>query len=184
MNFVPESGNGCTCRTIGKEYMCLCPEGPGVTTTVPAPSADCRIRRAVRADLLTVYRIEQAAFPQPWPFGAFEQYVGQPGFLVAEGESVLGYVVADTITEYGRQMGHIKDLAVHESHRRRGVGRALLVRAIRVLDAEDVAAIKLEVREGNDAAIDLYRQHGFEHRTTIREYYSNGEDALVLVREC
>lgn len=138
----------------------------------------------MQADLLAVYRIEQEAFPQPWPFSAFEQYVGRPGFLVAEAEAVVGYVVSDTVTEYGRQLGHVKDLAVHEGHRRQGVGLALLTRAVQLLDAEDVSAVKLEVRENNDAAIDLYRGQGFEHRTTVRNYYSNGENALVLIREC
>jgi ribosomal-protein-alanine N-acetyltransferase len=96
---------------------------------------------------------------------------------------MIGYVVADTIHKHGRRMGHVKDLAVHEEYRRDGVGTTLLTRAIGILDAEGVGSVKLEVRESNDAAQALYRTHGFEHRNTVPNYYSDGEAALVLVRE-
>ncbi len=154
--------------------------------TTVAPDGDApRVRQAERADLLAVHRIEQAAFPQPWPFDAFERYLGEPGFLVATppaDERVVGYVVADSVPNHGRPLGHIKDIAVRESHRERGVGTTLLKRSIGVLRTAGASSVKLEVREGNDTARRLYREHGFEHRRTIPRYYSDGEHALVLVR--
>jgi len=153
-----------------------------VTTRAPSPAASPTIRPAERADLLAVYRIEQAAFPQPWPFAAFEQYLDADGFLVAGSGPVVGYVVADTVPNHGRPLGHIKDIAVREGDRRRGIGRRLLERALAILDAEGVSSVKLEVRSSNEAAGELYRDFGFEHRRTVPDYYSNGEDALVLVR--
>jgi len=163
----------------------MCPHRVDADVTTPAPSRDAApgIRPAERADLLAVYRIEQSSFPQPWPFSAFEQYLGEPGFLVATDGSVIGYVVADTVHKHGRRMGHIKDLAVHEEYRRGGVGSKLLKRAIGILDTEGADAVKLEVRESNESAIELYCEHGFEQRTTVPNYYSDGERALVLVRE-
>lgn len=152
-----------------------------MTTVVSSPSSGLRVRRAERGDLFAVYQIEQAAFPQPWPFSAFEQYVDRPGFLVADDGAVVGYVVADTVPNRGTELGHIKDLAVHEDRRREGIGSALLASAISILDRQ-VDTIKLEVRESNDSAIALYRKHGFEYRQTAPEYYGNDEDALVLVR--
>lgn len=154
--------------------------------TTVAPDGDApRVRQAERADLLAVHRIEQAAFPQPWPFDAFERYLGEPGFLVATppaDERVVGYVVADSVPNHGRPLGHIKDIAVRESHRERGVGTTLLKRSIGVLRTAGASSVKLEVREGNDTARRLYREHGFEHRRTVPRYYSDGEHALVLVR--
>ena len=154
--------------------------------TTVAPDADApQVRQAERADLLAVHRIEQSAFPQPWPFSAFERYLGQDGFLVATppaDDRVVGYVVADSVPNHGRPLGHIKDIAVRESHRGRGVGTTLLQRGMGVLRARGASSVKLEVREGNDPARRLYREHGFEHRRTIPRYYSDGENALVLVR--
>lgn len=153
-----------------------------MTTTAPGSVTRPEIRAAERADLLAIYRIEQASFEQPWPFTAFEDYLNEPGFLVADDSGVVGYVVADAIPSHGRDLGHIKDLAVHESRRGEGIGTLLLTRALSILEAEGVRSTKLEVRESNDTAVSLYETHGFEHRRTIPGYYSDGEDALVLVR--
>lgn len=160
-------------------------------TTVPD---EVTVREAVRADLLDVFRIEQRVFPQPWPFEAFERFLGDPGFMVAEGDAidegnsrgvdaVAGYVVADLTPNFGRDLGHVKDLAVHPERQGSGVGTALLHHALATLEAQGVVSVKLEVREGNDPAIGLYRRHGFEHRRTVPRYYANGENALVMVRD-
>lgn len=152
-----------------------------MTTTAP-DRATPTVREAERDDLLAVYRIEETAFEQPWPFTAFQSYVGEPGFLVAEDGDVVGYVVADVVDSRGRDLGHIKDLAVREHRRGEGIGTRLLTRAFAVLGSEGVDSVKLEVRESNESARSLYRAHGFEHRRTLPEYYGDGEAALVLVR--
>lgn len=151
-------------------------------TVTTKPPRRVTVREAVRADLLTVFRIEQASFPQPWPYSAFEQFLGTPGFFVAEASDVVGYVVADTIPNQGRKLGHVKDLAVANDRRGEGIGATLLERALLLLDSEEVARVKLEVRETNDAALSLYREYEFEHHHTVPRYYENGEDALVMVR--
>jgi ribosomal-protein-alanine N-acetyltransferase len=167
-------------------------------TTVAPDAGDAtgpHIRQAERADLLAVYHIERQAFPQPWPFSAFEQFLEEPAFLVAQARedddaretsavgddgSVVGYVVADTVPNHGEPLGHVKDLAVAEAHRGEGIGKRLLDRALDVLAAQGVASVKLEVRESNDPARALYEQFGFVKRQTVPGYYDNGEDALVL----
>ena len=152
--------------------------------TTAASTGEClRIRPVERADLLAVHRIEQSAFPQPWPFAAFERYLDQPGFLVAEDDAIVGYVVADSVPNHGRPLGHIKDIAVREDRRGEGIGASLLERALGVLAARGVASVKLEVRESNDRARSLYQRYGFVHRRTVPRYYSDGEDAHILVRD-
>ncbi|MFW6435069.1 MAG: ribosomal protein S18-alanine N-acetyltransferase [Halovenus sp.] len=154
-----------------------------MTTASSADRPAVSVRPAERADLLAVYRIETNAFPQPWPFGAFEQYLGQPGFLVAADDAVFGYIVADRVRNRGTLVGHIKNLAVHEDHRGQGIGKLLLTRGIDLLRSQGAEMAKLEVRESNDPALDLYRSDGFEHRATVDGYYNDGEDALLLVRD-
>lgn len=161
------------------------------------------IRRAEATDLLDVRRIESDVFPQPWPMEAFQKFLGEPGFLVAvttpatdsgapavsepdeEGPApettVVGYVVADVISGGWRDVGHVKDLAVAVRYRRQGVGTALLSRALSVLADRDVRSVKLEVRESNAPARDLYDAFGFELRRRLPHYYADGEDALVFV---
>ncbi|MEF8851198.1 MAG: ribosomal protein S18-alanine N-acetyltransferase [Haloarculaceae archaeon] len=170
-----------------------------MTTTAPSddPESGVTIRRAERADLLAVFHIEQEAFSQPWPFSAFESFLDEPGFLVAQmrrgspretatvGDDgrVVGYVVADFVPNHGEAIGHVKDIAVAGECRGEGIGRRLLGRALRTLASEGAASVKLEVRRSNDVARALYRDFGFEREGIVPRYYDNGEDALVLVRE-
>lgn len=153
-----------------------------MTTASPVNSQLPPVRPAERADLLAVYRIEKASFPQPWPFTAFEGYLGEPGFLVADDGGVVGYVVADFVSSHGQPLGHIKDLAVQSTRRGEGIGGQLLRHALTTLDRRGATAVKLEVREHNTQARALYRRHEFTHRRTVPSYYDDGEDALVLVR--
>jgi ribosomal-protein-alanine N-acetyltransferase len=95
----------------------------------------------------------------------------------------VGYVVADSVPNHGRPLGHIKDIAVRGDRRGEGIGATLLERALGVLGTQGVRSVKLEVRESNTRARSLYRQYGFVHRRTVPRYYSDGENALVLVRD-
>lgn len=153
-----------------------------MTTTAPEPEAgDLVIRQAEQADLLAVFRIEKACFPQPWPFASFERFLGEPGFLVAtRGGAVVGYLVSNVTPNHGRNLGHIKDLAVHPQVQGQGIGRRLLQRAILTLSIDGAAVVKLEVREDNEAARNLYESAGFEPLRRIPNYYEDGEAALVM----
>ncbi len=161
-------------------------------TAIEHSKGGSTIREAVQADLLDVYRIEKLVFEQPWPFSAFEQYVGEPGFLVREHpaqaagleeNSLAGYVVADAIPNHTRPLGHVKDIAVHPSTQGQGVGRSLLARALDVLSEQGVRSAKLEVRRSNEAALGLYRDFGFEVLRTLPRYYADGEDAFIRDRD-
>lgn len=156
-----------------------------MTIRAPAERDDgLSIRRAERVDLLAVVSIENASFDQPWPYDAFEGFLGEAGFLVADRDGrILGYVVADVTRTIGRRLGHVKDVAVHPDHRGEGVGTALLSRALAVLAANGADTVKLEVRRSNDDAIGLYREFGFEPLRLIAGYYGDGEDAIVMIRQ-
>jgi len=143
---------------------------------------DATVRPVDRADLLAVVRIERACFSDPWPYDAFERLLDEPAFLVAEREgAVVGYVVADSTPNHGRDIGHVKDLAVHPEAREQGIGRTLLRSALARLRAVGVAVVRLEVRESNAAARSLYADEGFDPIRRVSNYYRDGEDALVLV---
>lgn len=164
--------------------MCRGPLLVIVTTRYPSDPGTPTVRRAERVDLLAVHRIERASFDEPWPYAAFETFLGTDGFLVAENEhgSVVGYVVANLLADSARQVGHVKDLAVAPGAREQGVGSRLLNRSVAVLDRKGATAVKLEVRESNAPALALYRSRGFDHRRTATGYYADGEDALILIK--
>lgn len=150
--------------------------------TFPESGDGVSIRQVEQADLLAVFRIEKAVFPQPWPFAAFERFLSEPGFLVAaKGDAVAGYVVSDVTPNYGRDIGHVKDLAVHPDAQGEGIGRSLLRRAILTSALNGASVVKLEVREDNTPAKSLYADLGFKPNRRVPGYYDDGEAALVMV---
>lgn len=74
-------------------------------------------------------------------------------------------------------------LAVLPAHRRRGIGRLLMEEAMRRLYADRVASLFLEVDEGNEAAVTLYRRLGFRQVGQRGNYYAvkDGPPATALV---
>jgi len=108
---------------------------------------------------------------------------GDDGGEVIDDGGVVGYVVAEVTPNHGRAFGHVKDIAVHPEHRRRGIASTLLERALVTLAGEGATSVKLEVREDNEPAQALYREFGFAPMRRRPAYYDDGTDALVLARE-
>jgi RimJ/RimL family protein N-acetyltransferase len=80
---------------------------------------------------------------------------------------------------------HVADLGlmIAASHRRRGIGRALLEQATAWARDAGVRKLELHVFPWNEAAIALYESFGFEREGVRREHYRrDGEyvDAILL----
>jgi len=79
-------------------------------------------------------------------------------FLVAE---IDGNVVGTVMVGYDGHRGWINYLGVDQACRRRGVGRALMTEAERLLRLEGCPKINLQVRTGNTEVIEFYRRIGY-----------------------
>ncbi len=90
---------------------------------------------------------------------------------------VMGYicfwVVADEL--------HILNVAVHRAYRRRGVGRVLLLRAIREGRIRGLKKALLEVRSSNTDARRFYESLGFQAVGERPGYYGRNGEAAVLM---
>ena len=78
---------------------------------------------------------------------------------------------------------HVADLGlmVAQSHRRQGVGRALLRAAVDWARQQDVQKLELHVFPHNEAAIALYEQFGFVREGYRRRHYRRGDDFVDAI---
>ncbi len=144
------------------------------------------IRQAVPEDLDAIVNIEKACFPDPWSRESFARDIAENEFaylavLEAEGlEALAGY--ADMTCILGE--ANIDSIAVVPEARGRGLGEALLSHMIDRATGQGCYLMMLEVRRSNEAAISLYKKHGFEEIGVRRGYYAdNGEDAILMNKE-
>lgn len=136
-----------------------------------------------RSHLAGVAELERLCFATPWSEAmlAEELYNDTASFIVAEGEdgSVLGYAGLHVILDEG----YIDNVAVRPDCRRQGIADRLLDVFCR-FGEEKLAFLTLEVRPSNEAAVALYRKHGFQEAGRRRDYYeAPKEDALLLTRQ-
>jgi ribosomal-protein-alanine N-acetyltransferase len=96
--------------------------------------------------------------------------------LVAErDDEMVGFVIGDRRRQ--RDMGWIASIAIHPDYRRQGLGADLLVACEQSLKTSQ---IRLSLRPSNQAALELYRKHGYSEVDRWRRYYRDGEDAMVM----
>lgn len=150
-------------------------------TSIPAPP---RLRRAASTDLARLVELERASHSHPWSEAQLQRELESPysAVLCADdgaGEGtprIEGFIVYWVIHD---EM-HILDVVTAPSARRRGLGRALMLEAMKDATGRGAVRALLEVRRSNAPAIALYRALGFLHDTVRRGYYQDGEDAVLM----
>jgi len=111
---------------------------------------------------------------------------GFTNLVAVRGAEIVGQLGLEVFPSPRRRHAATLGMGVKASARRMGVGSALLGAAI---DAAgqwmNVSRIEIEVYTDNDAAIALYRRHGFVLEGTCRHYaFRDGQyvDAHIMAR--
>lgn len=146
------------------------------------PTVASQIRPFREADFERLWNIDQACFDRDLAYSRAELrfYMRLPGAftLVAEaGEDVTGFLVGRAMRN---RAGHIITIDVVEQARRNGTGSRLLKATEEWLLQSDCRSVTLETAVDNIGAIAFYQRHGYSIVRTLRGYYSNGLDALVM----
>lgn len=127
-------------------------------------------------------RIEEECFSDPWGEETFRALIRHDRTFARVAEA-RGSVVGFAVLWFTGEDAELGDLAVAPGWRRRGVGGRLLEAALRLARQGGARRLRLEVREGNRAARELYRAAGFRVLSRRPDYYEGPpEDALVMVR--
>jgi ribosomal-protein-alanine N-acetyltransferase len=135
-------------------------------------------------DLDQILKIEKDSFPknQAYSKSRFKKYYHYypETFIVAEnGKEILGYGIGKA----GGLKSEIISLAVKPGFREKGIGEKIALFLIRYCQKKGGKTIYLEVGKKNKTAIVFYKNLGFRVLQTIKNYYANGDDAILMMKD-
>jgi ribosomal-protein-alanine N-acetyltransferase len=152
-------------------------------TTLPAV-----LDALTRADAQRCADLEAVLFPgdDPWPASAFLQGISSDHthyFAARAGGTLVGYAGTARLGNKPPFEYEVHTIGVDPDFQGHGIGRRLLGALLSLADA-DGAAVFLEVRTDNTAAIGLYESEGFVTIGLRKRYYqTSGADAFTMRRE-
>ncbi|MHB8883918.1 MAG: ribosomal protein S18-alanine N-acetyltransferase [Methylovirgula sp.] len=137
-------------------------------------------------------KIHTQSFAYPWSAADFEtllaarDVIGEAAMAATRwGKSaeLAGFILSRRVLEEAE----ILTIAVAPEFRRKGIGSALLGVHLATLAAQGIKVLFLEVEAGNQAALALYAQFGFQQVGERQAYYRKADGpptaALVLRRD-
>jgi ribosomal-protein-alanine N-acetyltransferase len=146
------------------------------------------IRLMRQRDLDAILQVEHASFGKDaYDRKLFAEYSHTCGelFLVAEGAAkgaaersrrVCGY----SLTCARADRAELVSIAVDPAARGKGIASTLLESTLRRLRRRKVARLSLMVRLTNVVARGFYEKYGFTKVRTVRGYYEDGGDGLLM----
>lgn len=140
------------------------------------------IRDMSGGDLPQVHALENQFHGTPWSVSSFSHELGSGDAILkvaVSHDQIIGYICLRSLLD----VTHLMKITVLPRFRRRGIARDLLHSAVQTLKntRPDARELTLEVRETNNAAIELYKKEGFRETGRRRDYYRlPDEDAIIM----
>ena len=142
------------------------------------------VRPMKESDLNVVMYLENTCFVAPWglkdvKYELNDNPVSNLWVIESDLTGVVGFVdywiTFDSAT--------VCQICINPVYQRKGLGSILIEEMIKDCRTENVRNITLEVRDHNVAAIKLYEKHGFKKTIVKDGYYTNGDNALYMIKE-
>ncbi len=145
------------------------------------------IRRMEDKDLSSVMEIENLCFLSPYNKDNMLYEINDNPYsnpwvieLSYEGKSIIaGFSIYWTLFD----TASIIQIAIHPSLQKRNLGSALMDEIYNDCFSKKIKSITLEVRENNKNAINFYLKHGFVKKLVKPQYYTNGDNAIIMELE-
>lgn len=139
-----------------------------------------KIEPISKNDAPCVAKIEKECFSTPFSEDDILGYIDNPiwHFFVAKlDENTVGYISFTKILDECQ----IVNVAVSKGARKMGIGSLLIEKLLDFCRQNDICKLFLEVRESNEAAINLYEKFGFAKVGLSKNHYSMPtENALLM----
>jgi ribosomal-protein-alanine N-acetyltransferase len=142
--------------------------------------SEIAIREMKEENLERIVEIEKDVFPDPWPLEMFYTHLLSDTCIKVVAElsgRIVGYLIG---CEEGSKF-HLRNMAVSRKHWRKGFGTKLLTYLLERLEkSTEMKSCYLEHRIHNEAAFELYKSLGFTFKGIDKDYYNEGEDAVIM----
>ncbi len=134
-------------------------------------------------DVSGVTIVEEECFSQPWSYQAFLSELENDKavtYIAIEDYEIVGFINAHFVLNEG----YINNIAVTLTHRRKHTADMLIEKLVSLAIDKKLAFLTLEVRQSNEAAINLYKKHGFLEVGIRKDFYDQPkEDAILMTRK-
>ena len=141
------------------------------------------IREMKVDDLKRIVELEKDLFLSPWNEEDFIHELKEnpmAGYYILEKENqIIGYI---GLSFLGDQC-QITTIATDRHFQGQGCASQLMEYALEKSEELHYQNVNLEVRVSNVKAIALYQKFGFKNVAVRKRYYSNGEDAYLMIKE-
>ena len=139
------------------------------------------IRTAKLEDLNEIYNIEKKVFNDYWSLDLIKSEIIEKKYsrvtVLELKKKIIGYIFQRKIYDEN----HIINLAIDIPYQHKGYGKFLLMKILEK-DSNDTNVF-LEVKEANLPAVKLYIDLGFEEVDRKERYYSDGSNAIFMLRK-
>ncbi len=135
-------------------------------------------------DLPTILEIEKESYKNPWEEKDYLYELKENPFAyyfkLVHDDKIIGYIGFWITFE----IAQVTKVTIVKEFRGKKLSYILLKdMEERIKQATDCNQITLEVRVSNEVAIHIYEKFGFEIATVRKDYYSDHEDAYLMVKE-
>lgn len=143
------------------------------------------LRSAQDRDITSLVELEDRVFAgDRLSRRSFRRLIGGrtcDAIVAEEGDGIVGYALV--LYREGSAAARLYSIAVDPGAAGTGLGRALLDAAEAAASLRAKALLRLEVREDNSRAVELYRMNGYRPAGRIEGYYEDGMAALRKEKE-
>ncbi len=140
------------------------------------------VRPMVMEDIQAIMKLENSLYKTPWNEKMMVEELTTNKyayiFILEEKNLIIGFYGIWIVNDYATvtKVSIMKELQGH------GLGKVLMNDMIDRCQKANVVVIDLEVRKSNLSAISLYKSFDFVEVGIRKGYYSDGEDAIAMVK--
>ncbi|HXH74466.1 MAG TPA: GNAT family N-acetyltransferase [Bacteriovoracaceae bacterium] len=133
------------------------------------------------SDFILAEQMEQLHFPRPWTLAQWQEMATEVHQLYfwKHGEQTVGFALFGHVK--GDETAHLLKICLDPKYRGKGEAEKFWNSLVIHLSTLSIGKVFLEVEESNVIARNFYKKVGFKIIRSVKEYYTGGESAVMML---